>query len=160
MRKLISFKIGGGLIPVYSFEWQSDTEGLPEIYRLKCSEAPDPALIEAAHEVGKLAAKMVSINATNSDMDKGAAFHGISFDYPKSFEGYRVKIKAEMTFPWNGYTFKYETPAWRVEYGAQQGEFQYIIKNSILGLLEECWKYVDGDRAQVKLLEESAAAES
>lgn len=160
MRKLISFKISSGKIPAFSFEWQKTVEGLPEVYRLKSVESPDPALMEAAHAVAVLSSKMVSLNLTDSDADSGAMFHGISFEYQKELEGYFAKIKADMYLPWNGYNFAYSTPKWRVYYSNSQGDLNNNIRNTIHTLLEECWKYIDGNRAQVKLLEESAAAES
>ena len=97
---------------------------------------------------------MVSLNATDSDIHAGAGFHSLCFEYPKSIEGYKVRIKAEMEFPWNGYTFKYQTPAWRVYYGQQAGDFNNMIRDTIHAWMEECWKYIDGSRAQVPLFDD------
>lgn len=155
MRRLTKFKIGGSRYPVYTFAWEDNKDDgvAPEIYTYQGTEPPDPALIVAAREVGIMAAKMVSIHGTDSDFERGAAFHGLIIEYPKQLEGYQLRVQASMTYPWNGYTFKYVTPAWRVYHKDTFGDFNTKLRETVLKLMQECWKYIDGERAQVQLFE-------
>lgn len=153
MRRLTKFRIGGSRVPVYTFAWEdTKDEGMaPEVYTYQGTEPPDPSLMAAAGEVGVMAAKMISLNGTDSDFAKGMEFHGLSLEYPEKLEGYQLRVKASMTYPWNGYTFNFTTPAWRVYYKDTFGDFNTSLRESVLKLMQECWRYVDGERAQVKL---------
>ena len=50
-----------------------------------------------------------------------------------------------------GYTFDFTTPNWNVWYSNSRGEFNNNVRDTVRELLQECWKYIDGERAQTKL---------
>lgn len=109
-------------------------------------------MLEKSHAVGVLASRLVCLSVTGDDAWRGAKFHAISFDYPAGDpDSYIVRIRADMNYPWQPYTFTYTTPKWRVQYSNAAGDYNNEIRNIINELLQECWKYIDGERAQVKL---------
>ena len=148
MRKLIGFRINhGGGVPSYIFEWQNTNEaGAVELYRYRGIEPPRPELQEAADRVANVATKMVELPT-----DRQALFHNIDMEYPaKMKNGYKLRIKATAPIQ-RGYLFTFSTPVWDVFYPADKGELNNTIRDAVLALMQECWKYIDGDRAQVKL---------
>lgn len=149
VRKLLKFEITSK--GAYIFEWQKDNDaGYPERYSYRGTEAPRPELKETAKKVAQLAAKMVGLSVTDSERNSGAYFLGVRFSYPESNERYNLRIHASQTIQYN-YEFVYQTPKWKVYYTNSRGEMNNIIRNTIHELLQECWKYIDGDRAQTKL---------
>ena len=152
MRKLTGFKINrSGHVDAYIFEWQNKNEaGAVESFTYRGIEPPRPQLLEKAKRAAKLAAKMVSLAVTESEVEDSGVFKSISFEYPTDNDKYKMRIKASVSIQF-GYTFDFTTPNWNVWYSNSRGEFNNNVRNTIHELLQECWKYIDGERAQTKL---------
>lgn len=152
MRRLTGFKISrSGPVDAYVFEWQNKNEaGAVETFTYRGIEPPRPQLLDRAKRVAMLAAKMVSLSITESEAEEGGVFKSISFEHPVGEDKYKVKIKASMAIHL-GYTFDFTTPNWNVWYAHSRGEFNNTVRDTIHELLQECWKYIDGERAQTKL---------
>lgn len=152
MRQLTGFRINrSGAVDSYIFEWKNKNEaGAMESYTYKGIEPPRPELLKAAANVGALSARMISLNMTAEEVQTGSCFCGLKIEYPADGEYYRLQIKASIQLPL-GYMFKYETPNWKVWYAGNKGEFNNKVKEIVQKLLQECWKYIDGERAQTKL---------
>ena len=152
MRKLTGFKISrSGPVDRYVFEWQNKNEaGAIETYTYQGVEPPRPQLLEKAKRAAKLAAKMVSLAVTESEVEDSGVFKSISFEYPTDNDKYKMRIKASVSIQF-GYTFDFTTPNWNVWYSNSRGEFNNNVRGTVHELLQECWKYIDGERAQTKL---------
>ena len=152
MRHLTGFRINrSDALESYAFEWANKNEvGALESYTYKGIEPPRSELLEAAKRASIIAAKMVSLSLAEQDIMDGTTFYGLKIEYPSDSEYYKLKIKASAQLP-TGYTFKYETPNWRVWYSGTRGDFNNAIKSTMQKLMQECWKYIDGERAQTKL---------
>ena len=149
VRKLLRFNITSN--DAYIFEWQkeNDQQAL-ETFSFRGKEPPRPELKAAAKNVAMLAAKMVGLSVTDSEKNAGAYFLGVKFSYPETNDRYRLRIHASQAIQ-SGYDFVYTTPKWNVYYSNAKGEMNNTIRTTIHTLLEECWKYIDGERAQTKL---------
>lgn len=150
MRRLTGFKIIRGRADQYVFEWQNKNEaGAQELYTYRGTEPPRPELLTSAREVAAVAAKMISLLVSGSEAREGASFYAMTVEYPSSGDFYRLKIKASMEIH-HGYTFGYTTPNWKVWY-RNMDELNNTIREAVQKLWQECWKYIDGERAQTKL---------
>lgn len=152
MKYLTGFSINrSGTADSYIFEWKNKNDaGAMESYTYKGVEPPRPELLQAAANVGALSARMISLDMTAEEVQAGSCFCGLKIEYPADGEYYRLRIKASIQLPL-GYMFKYETPNWRVWCTGTKGEFNNKVREIVQKLLQECWKYIDGERAQTKL---------
>ena len=152
MRQLTGFRINrSGAVDSYIFEWVNKNDaGAMESYTYKGIEPPRPELLTAADNIALISAKMVNLSLTEKDVMDGGCFYGLKMEYPVDADYYKLQIKASVQIPW-GYTFKYETPNWRVWYSNTKGDFNNTIKGAMQKLTQECCKYIDGERAQTKL---------
>ena len=152
MRRLTGFKISrSGPVNAYVFEWQNKNEaGAVETFTYRGIEPPRPQLLENAKRAAVLAARMVSLSVTESEAGESGVFKSIGFEYPVGKDMYKMRIKASVAIQL-GYTFDFTTPNWRVWYSNSRGEFNNNVRNTVHELLQECWKYIDGERAQMKL---------
>lgn len=151
-RKLTGFKIKGleGKNQ-FVFEWtKKNDSGALETYSYRGIEPPRPELLTAAKNVAILACKMVNLSTTESEARSSALFYAINFEYPESDDRYEVKIKSSVEIQF-GYQFTFSTPKWKVYYSNSRGEYNNMVRDTIHALLQECWKYIDGERAQTKL---------
>lgn len=159
-RKLIGFKISGQKIQQYEFVWQKENEaGSKDIFTYRGVEPPRPELLAAAKNVAIMAARMVNLGITTDEAQNSALFYGLNFEYPDDIDGYELRIKSSVEIQY-GYVFKFSTPKWKVYYAHSRGEFNNEVRDCIHKLMNECWKYIDGERAQTKLsFTETEAAE-
>jgi len=149
VRKLLRFTITSK--DAYIFEWQKENDTMAlETFSFCGKEPPRPELKSAAKDVAKIAAKMVGLSVTDSEANDGAAFLGVKFSYPETHDKYYLRIHASQAIQ-GGHDFIYTTPKWSVFYSSANGEMNNTIRNTVHKLLEECWKYIDGERAQTKL---------
>lgn len=160
-RKLIGFKISGQKIPQYEFIWKKESaSGSNDIFTYRGVEPPRPELLAAAKDAAILAVKMVGLSTTASEAQLSALFYGMTFEYPDNIDGYELRIKSSVEIQF-GYVFKFSTPKWKVYYAHSRGEFNNEARDCIHTLMNECWKYIDGERAQTKLaFAETEAAEN
>ena len=124
MRQLTGFRINrSGAVDSYIFEWVNKNDaGAMESYTYKGIEPPRPELLTAADNIALISAKMVSLSLMEKDVMDGGCFYGLKMEYPVDADYYKLQIKASVQIPW-GYTFKYETPNWRVWYSNTKGDF-------------------------------------
>lgn len=153
MRRLISCSIGDKL----QFIWEKKTDAGIEKMSLTCSEPPAPELIDKYNSLILIIASMLNLPGTVQDMKErkgGCSILKVSFQYEEMADGQvlrDVKLKVAMYMALAADKATISTP-WIKDTSQHAG---YLPEGSLVRMLDdleqECWNYIDGNRAQTRL---------
>jgi len=153
MRRLISFSLGDSL----KFLWEQKTDAGVEKLSLTSSEPPAPELIEKYNSLILIIASMLNIPGTIQDMKEregGCNILKVTFRYEEMADGKvnrDVKLKVAMYMALSAGKATILTP-FVADTAKHAG---YLPDGSLARMLndleDECWKYIDGWRAQTHL---------
>ena len=153
MRRLISCSIGDKL----QFIWKKKTDAGIEKMSLTCSEPPAPELIDKYNSLILIIASLLNLPGTVQDMKErkgGCTILKVSYQYEEMSDGQMlrdVKLKAAMYMALSAEKATILTP-WIKDTSKHAG---YLPEGSLVRMLDDleqqCWNYIDGNRAQTHL---------
>lgn len=129
----------------YKIIWEESSGGkIWEKHLLESSEYPRAELEEAVDDMGRFLIAVCAIRLTDEQMRRNVDVTRVVVDY-KSVR--QIAISADILLP-TGYGIALNGPAMPCQ---PQGD---ELDRSFARLEEECFRYIDGDRAQQKLFTE------
>lgn len=129
----------------YKIVWEELSDGeLWEKHLLESSECPRPELEEAVDDMGRFLVAACAICLTDEQMRHNVDVTRVAVDYKSVRE---IAILANILLP-TGYSIALNGPAMPCQ---PQGD---ELDRSFAKLEEECFRYIDGDRAQQRLFTE------
>lgn len=131
---------------IYKITWEEMTEGAKiwEKHLLESNEYPRDELDEAIDDMGRFLIAACMINLTESETSRNVEVTRVVMDY-KNVR--KVSVTADVNLP-TGYSIALHGPMMPCQ---PQGD---ELDRSFAKLEEECFRYIDGDRAQQKLFAE------
>ena len=134
----------------YKIVWEESAGGkLWEKHLLESSEYPRAELEEAVDDMGRFLVEVCALRLTAEQVRRSVDVTRVAVDY-RSVR--RVAISADVFLP-SSYTIALNGPAMPCQ---PQGD---ELDRSFAKLEEECFRYIDGDRAQQKLFGDEAEGE-
>lgn len=153
MRRLLSFSDGG---KIFNFKWEEITDTGTDVYTMVGKELPDPELREASMSLILLFQSIFNQPGKLEDISKKVAVEKVSLKYeetadPKVFNRL-IRISSLMFIDLSiGGSAVMKSPfikdtATKLGY-LPEGKLAQLIDR----LEHECFKYIDGSRAQMRL---------
>lgn len=135
----------------YKIVWEESAGGkLWEKHLLESSEYPRAELEEAVDDMGRFLIAVCAIRLTDEQVHRNVDVTRVAADY-RSVR--KVAISADVLLP-SSYCIALNGPAMPCQ--PQSDE----LDRSFAKLEEECFRYIDGDRAQQRLFDEDEEGEA
>ena len=137
---------------IYKITWEEMAEGAKiwEKHLLESNEYPRAELDEAIDDMGRFLIAACMVGLTESETRRNVEVTRIVTDY-KSVR--KVSVTADVNLP-TGYSIALHGPMMPCQ--PRGGELDEAVDK----LQEECFRYIDGDRAQQKLFDEDEEGEA
>ena len=136
---------------IYKIIWEEMAEGAKiwEKHLLESNEYPRDELDEAIDDMGRFLIAACMINLTESETSRNVEVTRVVMDYKNDR---KVSVTADVNLP-TGYSIALHGPMMTCR---PQGD---ELDEAVDKLQEECFRYIDGDRAQQKLFDDEAEGE-
>ena len=137
---------------IYKITWEEMAEGAKiwEKHLLESNEYPRDELDEAIDDMGRFLIAACMINLTESETSRNVEVTRVVMDYKNDR---KVSVTADVNLP-TGYSIALYGPMMTCR---PQGD---ELDEAVDKLQEECFRYIDGDRAQQKLFDEDEEGEA
>lgn len=150
MRRLLKFKsvvTDKGI--AHDFVWEEVGEKGLEKQTLHSTDYARPELDASLDELRFHLVRMCELAMDSDWISMHSRVHEIQFKYPKEEGDTSFTIKG-IVFLKNSYNaLKLNLPWW--PFDNAEAECEGTVEHALNAVTEECWRFIDGDRAQQKL---------